>query len=348
MDFTAQLLDWYAAHRRYLPWKEDADPYKIWVSEIILQQTRVAQGLDYYNRFTARFPTVQLLAEATEDHVLKQWQGLGYYSRARNLHRTAREIVARYDGEFPETRDELLQLKGIGPYTASAIASFAFNASVAALDGNGYRILSRFFEVDLSPQTAAGKKAFEQLAQALLPPEQSARFNQALMDFGSLVCLPKPLCNECPLQCACLGYLHHTAEHLPTGRVKIAPRLRYFNYLHFTDGPYTYIHKREAGDIWQGLYEFPLIESDRALNQEELIDTPEFREMTGDALFVLSGTRRLKPHKLSHQTLYACVVEISLPCSGTKLAEKYLKIPIQDFPKFAVPRLIEKYQPTEY
>ncbi|MDR2802218.1 MAG: A/G-specific adenine glycosylase, partial [Prevotellaceae bacterium] len=198
MDFTAELLEWYRVHRRYLPWKQTGDPYKIWLSEIILQQTRVEQGEPYYRQFTERFPTVQALAAAPLDEVLRLWQGLGYYSRARHLHHTAQQIVAEHGGRFPRSREALLKLKGIGPYTAAAIASFAFKEAVPAIDGNGYRILSRVFGIEEPADTDAGKKLFAEIAAELIPAAHPDDFNQALMDFGSLVCTPRPLCAGCP------------------------------------------------------------------------------------------------------------------------------------------------------
>lgn len=271
-----KLSQWYEQHHRILPWRETEDPYRIWVSEIILQQTRVAQGLEYYMRFVERFPDVRSLASASEDEVLRYWQGLGYYSRARNLHRAAQTIVQRQSTVFDTPVDisdqasifqELISLPGIGEYTAGAIASFAFNLPYPALDGNVYRVLARLYDCEIAFDTSAGKKHFHQLANQLLDPSNPRLFNSAIMEFGALHCTPtSPDCAHCPIQECCLAYAHHTVELLPVRKPRTALRDRYLNYtIYCTPDMRTLIQQRTEKDIWQHLYEFPLQETEALL-----------------------------------------------------------------------------------
>ena len=271
-----RLSQWYEQHHRVLPWRETEDPYRIWVSEIILQQTRVAQGLEYYLRFVDRFPTVEALASASEDEVLRYWQGLGYYSRARNLHRAAQTIVQRQSTVFDTPVDisdqasifqELISLPGIGEYTAGAIASFAFNLPYPALDGNVYRVLARLYDCEIAFDTSAGKKHFHQLANQLLDKDHPRLFNSAIMEFGALHCTPtSPDCAHCPIQECCLAYAHHTVELLPVRKPRTALRDRYLNYtIYCTPDMRTLIQQRTEKDIWQHLYEFPLQETEALL-----------------------------------------------------------------------------------
>lgn len=271
-----KLSQWYEQHHRILPWRETEDPYRIWISEIILQQTRVAQGLEYYMRFVERFPDVRSLASASEDEVLRYWQGLGYYSRARNLHRAAQTIVQRQSTVFDTPVDisdqasifqELISLPGIGEYTAGAIASFAFNLPYPALDGNVYRVLARLYDCEIAFDTSAGKKHFHQLANQLLDPSNPRLFNSAIMEFGALHCTPtSPDCAHCPIQECCLAYAHHTVELLPVRKPRTALRDRYLNYtIYCTPDMRTLIQQRTEKDIWQHLYEFPLQETEALL-----------------------------------------------------------------------------------
>lgn len=271
-----KLSQWYEQHHRILPWRETEDPYRIWISEIILQQTRVAQGLEYYMRFVERFPDVRSLASASEDEVLRYWQGLGYYSRARNLHRTAQTIVQRQSTVFDTPVDisdqasifqELISLPGIGEYTAGAIASFAFNLPYPALDGNVYRVLARLYDCEIAFDTSAGKKHFHQLANQLLDLSNPRLFNSAIMEFGALHCTPtSPDCAHCPIQECCLAYAHHTVELLPVRKPRTALRDRYLNYtIYCTPDMRTLIQQRTEKDIWQHLYEFPLQETEALL-----------------------------------------------------------------------------------
>ena len=261
--FREHLLAWFAQNHRPLPWKGEKDPYKIWLSEIILQQTRVEQGQPYYLRFTTRYPTVHDLAEAPEDEVLKCWEGLGYYSRARNLHAAAKYIAGELGGKFPDTFDSIRLLKGVGDYTAAAIASFAFNLPHAVLDGNVYRVLARFFGIETPSDTPAAKKEFSALAQELLPTDRAAGFNQAIMDFGATQCTPQqPRCTVCPMQANCSGFRTGKVSILPVKSKKPARKERFFIYLAATFKGNTYIRKRSGTDIWRNLYEFPLYEAD--------------------------------------------------------------------------------------
>lgn len=303
----SSLETWYESNKRILPWRETTDSYHIWISEVILQQTRVAQGLDYYLRFTERFPDVQSLADATEDEVLRYWQGLGYYSRARNLHKAAKMVAGSsgYVGgeegrRLAETGDiaslspteqetifrNLRSMPGVGEYTAGAIASFAFNLPYPAMDGNVYRVLARLYDCDMAFDTSAGKKYFHRLAEELLDREQSRLFNSAIMEFGALYCTPQsPDCERCPLRECCLANLHHTAELLPVRKTRPKLRDRYLNYtIYLTQDNHTLLHQRSGNDIWKHLYEFPLVEADCLLPVDEM-------SRSVDLLHVLSHQR---------------------------------------------------------
>lgn len=265
-SFLAQaLLAWYPRHQRDLPWRQTRDAYAIWLSEVILQQTRVAQGLPYYLDFLTSYPTVQALAAAPEQEVLRHWQGLGYYSRARNMHHTAQQVVSEFGGQFPGTYADLRQLKGVGPYTAAAIASFAFDEAVAVLDGNVFRVLARIFGLHSDIAAPASRKEFQALADQHLPPAHAAEFNQAIMEFGALQCTPaKPDCLFCPLQSQCWAFQHGQVALLPVKSKAKATRVRYFHYFVLRHGEQLYLKERPAGDIWQGLYDFALAETDAA------------------------------------------------------------------------------------
>ncbi|WP_245319133.1 A/G-specific adenine glycosylase [Hymenobacter elongatus] len=304
--FAPALLEWYPRHRRDLPWRHTRDPYAIWLSEVILQQTRVKQGLPYYLDFITTYPTVQELAAAPEDEVLRHWQGLGYYSRARNMHYTAQQVVREYTGVFPGTYSELLRLRGVGQYTAAAIASFAFGEQVAVLDGNVYRVLARVFGIASDIAVPATRKEFQALADTLIPAAAPAEFNQAIMEFGAIQCTPlKPDCLFCPLQSHCYAFQHGMVQELPVKSKAKASRTRYFHYIVLRHGETVYLKKRGAKDIWQGLYDFALTETDTA-------------ELSGlalaDAVTALGGQlatdRAEEPvvalrHVLSHQKVEA-------------------------------------------
>ena len=343
MDFTTLLLTWFKDNQRDLPWKEYTDAYSVWVSEIILQQTRVQQGKLYFYRFLDTFPTIRHLAEAHEDQVLKAWQGLGYYSRARNMHKTAKKVMREFGGSFPKDTGLLQKLDGIGPYTAAAIGSFAYGLPVAALDGNGYRILSRYFGIEMPVDSSEAKKSFAALAQSLLPSGESASFNQALMDFGSLVCTPRPLCGVCPMAGTCRACLDGLTELLPVKKGKAGIKTRYFHYLDIEYGNTTFIKQRKGNDIWKGLYEFPLIETSSPAGYPDLIKTEDFQKMLDLSSSTLINIYRSKPHKLSHQTIYPAFYRIRSQTPGPILQTEYLEIERNDVSRYAVSRLIEKY-----
>lgn len=306
MKFSNTLIYWYLQNKRELPWRKTNNPYYIWLSEIMLQQTRVAQGLDYYIKFTTVFPTVFDLANADESTVLKMWQGLGYYSRARNLHFTAKYIAKELKGDFPSSYKEIIKLKGVGDYTASAIASFAFNESTAVVDGNVYRVLSRYFGIDTATNSSKGIKEFKALAQSLIDKKNPANYNQAIMEFGAIQCKPKkPLCMFCPLSESCVALQKNWIERLPVKEKKLKVKKRYFNYLVVrTDDDTTVLTERKGKGIWQGLYQFPLIESDKMIHKVELISSEEFNNLFPDETTISLFNKKEIVHKLSHQHLY--------------------------------------------
>ncbi|MDQ6901862.1 MAG: A/G-specific adenine glycosylase [Bacteroidota bacterium] len=299
------LLSWNRnTNKRTMPWKGEKNPYKIWISEIILQQTRVQQGLAYYHKFIHSFPDVKTLAEAPEQKILKHWEGLGYYTRCRNLIATAKYIHTELHGKFPAKYEDLLDLKGIGTYTASAIASFAFNLPYAVLDGNVFRILSRFFGIATPLDTAGGKKIFSKLAKELLDKKNPAEYNQAIMDFGATVCKPsQPLCEKCPFQLKCIAFKKGIINSLPVKKKRVKQRQRFFTYLIIEHAGSFYIHKRTAKDIWQGLYEFILIESSRMLPMDQLQKTEEFLAIISGNEFRVTGSSKAFIQKISHQII---------------------------------------------
>ena len=336
------LLDWYARSGRDLPWRRTRDPYRIWLSEVILQVTRVGQGLGYYLRFTERFPDVCSLAAASEDEILKLWQGLGYYSRARNLHAAAREIVGRFGGEFPAEPDALRSLPGVGDYTAAAVASMAFGLPYAVLDGNVFRVLARLFDVEVPVDTGAGRRICVELAQSLLDTERPGTYNQALMDFGALLCTPaQPRCGECPLAGCCLALAAGTVALRPVKQGRTKVRERWFHYLHISCEGRTLLCRRAGRDIWQGLYEFPLLETEGPADFPALAARPDFRELLGDAEWRLVGTVVMPRHQLSHQTIHATVYRIETPSLSAAAAA--LAVDTAAVGDYAVPRLLERY-----
>ena len=268
MNFGSIIIRWYNKNKRDLPWRETRNPYLIWLSEIILQQTRVEQGLSYYLRFAEKYPTVKSLAASKEDDVLKLWQGLGYYSRARNLHQTAKRIVDEFSGKFPTDYSSILSLKGIGDYTAAAIASFAYDQKYPVVDGNVFRLLSRHFEMKTPIDTSAGKKEFTEMADGLMMNYPPAIFNQAIMEFGAKVCRPaNPDCLKCPLNATCFSFKNKTVHLFPIKKNKTKTKKRYFNYIVIGDKNKFFIKKRIEKDIWQGLYDFPLIETKKRIDE---------------------------------------------------------------------------------
>lgn len=303
--FVDTLLHWYQNNKRDLPWRNTQNPYFIWLSEIILQQTRVKQGLPYYEKFIANYPTVNDLANADEQAVLRLWQGLGYYSRARNLHQTAKQIVADYAGIFPDNYQDLLKLKGIGKYTAAAIASFAYNEAVAVLDGNVYRVLARLFDIDTDIASPKAEKEFRSLAQSLIPKAQASTFNQAMMEFGALQCTPqKPNCMYCPFQADCQAFKKSKQNSLPVKSQKIKIKQRFFHYLIFESSEGIAMKQRQNKDIWTGLYDFFLIETEKNfLKTEDLLHHIEFPKIGVN--FVAEKESEVLQHILTHQKIFA-------------------------------------------
>lgn len=298
------ILKWYNINRRDLPWRNINDPYKIWLSEILLQQTRVDQGLPYYVKFIKAFPDIQSLACADEKLVLGLWQGLGYYSRARNMHATAKKIVSEFEGKIPDSYKELLKLKGIGKYTAAAIASFAFEEKVAVVDGNVYRVLSRLFGIETDIASSLGQKEFFNKAQEIMPIKDGHLYNQAIMEFGALHCTPKnPQCDTCPLQTMCHAYKHNLQAILPRKEKKTVKRDRYFNYLLFKKGNTFLLRERKEKDIWQGMYEFYLVEDNKLAPIEDLLANNFKSALIKN--FVLTKESTEIRHILSHQNIFS-------------------------------------------
>ena len=307
MDFTNSLTQWYLQNKRDLPWRKTVNPYKIWLSEIMLQQTRVAQGTPYFLSFTTAFPTVFDLAAANEEQVLKLWQGLGYYSRARNLHKTAQYVANELSGVFPDNYNDLLKLKGVGEYTAAAIASFSYNEAVPVVDGNVFRVLSRYFDVETDIAAASAKKEFAALAFELMPKGNPAIFNQAIMEFGALQCVPKsPNCGICVFNTSCAALQKKKVDQLPVKSKKLKVRNRFFNYLVVSDdNENTIIQKRIAKGIWHNLYEFPLIETERVEDFDYIANLIQSDFFKGNEIVGISESNpETIIHKLSHQHLH--------------------------------------------
>lgn len=310
--FSEKIINWYRHHQRDLPWRHTRDPYLIWLSEIILQQTRVKQGLPYFYRFAEAFPTVHALAKASEQEVLRLWQGLGYYSRARNLHSCARSIVDNHTGKFPLSFKELLKLKGIGAYTAAAIASFAYNETVAVVDGNVYRVLARVFGLKDDILSSTGQKKFQLLADSLVPEGLAGEYNQAIMEFGALQCTPKnPACLLCPLNDMCYAYQRNQQAELPVKIKKVKMKKRYFSYIIIRQGDKIYMRERILKDIWRGLYDFYLIESKHEISEIDQLDDPLLTEIMTTASPTVEMSALYK-HQLTHQQLWVRFFTLTL------------------------------------
>ncbi|TMM59294.1 A/G-specific adenine glycosylase [Maribacter algarum] len=343
MTFSQNILIWYAQNKRTLPWRRTRDPYKIWLSEIMLQQTRVVQGTPYYLKFVANFPTVYDLAASSEEEVLKLWQGLGYYSRARNLHATAKMVVEEYEGNFPNTYEGLLKLKGVGDYTASAIASICFDEAQPVVDGNVYRVLARYFGVDIAINSTEGVKYFKELAREVMDTENIRDYNQGIMEFGAIQCAPKkPYCLHCPLNESCVALQGNKIEKLPVKLNKTKVRNRYFNYLvpviEAKDGDLrTVLAQRKGKGIWQNLWEFPLLECQAEANLEKVKQfLPEILELK-DIPEVTPLNEQLIVHKLSHQHLHTRFWKVKTKTDLTN------SIPIKNLEDYPVPVLIADF-----
>lgn len=321
MNFSKTILNWYAINGRELPWRQSTNPYAIWLSEVIMQQTRIAQGTAYWERFMKRWPNVHELAKATEDEVLREWQGLGYYSRARNLHKAAQQIVGL--GRFPQTYKELKQLKGIGEYTAAAISSISFAEPIAVVDGNVYRVLARYFGIDTSIDSTEGKKVFKTMAQEYLPKEAPAAYNQGMMDFGAIQCTPtSPNCEVCPLIDTCFAANNNKVADLPVKAKKTKQRERHFSFIYIRCNGETAIRRRGAGDIWQGLWELPT------------------KEFLGNAIENATLIKKNVKHILTHQIIFTdfYLLETNVPPT---LPADYIWIKESEIERYALPRLID-------
>lgn len=345
MTFSNRLISWYLENRRNLPWRNTVNPYPIWLSEIILQQTRVAQGLPYFNAFLANFPTVFDLANASEEQVLKLWQGLGYYSRARNLHQTAKIIAFERKGEFPTSYTELLQLKGVGTYTAAAIASFAYQEAVPVVDGNVFRVLARYFDVETDISSATAKKEFTALAKELMDNKKPSLFNQAMMEFGAMQCVPKnPDCSVCVFKDSCAALQKNKVNQLPVKLKKTKVTERFLNYLVFEDEDgKSIIQQRTAKGIWHNLYEFPLIETEKEFSTIEIVEEINKIELISNEqiISITAFEENSIRHILSHQRLYIRFWHI--PIKG-KLREGLSKNSIKKKPfPIVIFNFLEKY-----
>lgn len=311
--FANTLLRWYPQNKRELPWRNTKEPYIIWLSEIILQQTRVAQGQPFFEAFISRYPDVHRLAEAPIEEVMRLWQGLGYYSRARNLHACAQEIAFNRNGRFPATFGELRKLKGVGNYTAAAIASFAYGQKIAVVDGNVYRVLSRYFGIALDIASSQGQKAFADLANRLIPEASPDEYNQAIMEFGALQCVPKkPDCDICPLLPGCFAQKHRMVEELPVKTKKVRTTQRVFLYFHITAGDKTFIKERGPRDIWQGLVDFPLEELQN-LQKIKLEKSALLAELKAFRPRIAFDPEKNYRHILTHQTIFTTFVRVHIP-----------------------------------
>lgn len=341
--FNDRIHVWYSLHKRDLPWRNTQNPYFIWLSEIILQQTRIDQGTAYYFKFTDEFPNIKDLAEASEDQILKLWQGLGYYSRARNLHFTARYIQDNYHGIFPEDYQSIRLLKGIGDYTAAAIASISFNLEYATVDGNVYRIISRFFGISEPIDSNSGKKEFAQLASELIKGTDPGMHNQALMEFGALQCVPRnPDCNGCPLKEHCVAFNTNSISSFPVKKSKTVQRNRYFSYIIITDELHTWIRQRTENDIWQNLYEFPSLETADKTEISNLSLSTLFQDKKKHGQINIQKVSDWKTHLLSHQRIHYRFIEIKAT-HEIQVSDSLVRVNKQDIYNFAVPKLIERF-----
>lgn len=341
-NFSETIISWYQINKRDLPWRDTTNPYYIWLSEIILQQTRVDQGLPYYIKFVAAFPTIQDLARASQDEVLRLWQGLGYYSRGRNLHFTANQVVTDFDGFFPNNYDDLLKLKGVGNYTAAAIASFCWNQKKAVVDGNVYRVLARYFGVESDISLTSSQKDFQNLANELLNSKKPGLHNQAIMEFGALQCVPKqPNCVSCPLQSTCIAFSNKMVETLPIKTKKVKIKSRYFNYIVVKWRHQTYIKRRLAGDIWEGLYEFPLIETDIEIDEKSILDSKEFNSILSNSNYEITSVSSQVKHQLTHQTIFCKFFNVEMEkMTNIKGFESVSWSDLENYPK---PTLIQRF-----
>ena len=342
--FVKALLEWFEQNHRPMPWKGIKDPYLIWISEVILQQTRVKQGWDYFIRFTKRFPDIKSLAIANIEEVLKYWEGLGYYTRARNLHASARIIIEKHNGTFPDKYEDILSLKGIGKYTAAAISSFAYSKAYAVLDGNVYRVLSRIFEIYIPIDSIEGNKQFSQLAtDCIIHANDPGVYNQAIMDFGATLCKPvNPDCEICPMNTFCLAYNNKTVNLLPVKEKKLIRRDRFFHYFLISQAEFVYLHQRKDKDIWQLLYQFPLLETEKGVEP----DISRFFPNIHQSLLIHNNTKVFK-QSLTHQNIIAKFYRVELNTDWEAPNEDWIKIEYKNLSNFVFPRIINDYLELE-
>ena len=344
MDTATILIRWYKKHKRDLPWRRTTDPYLIWLSEIILQQTRVDQGTAYYHKFSKKYPTVKKLAKAPEDEILKLWQGLGYYSRARNMHAAAKVILNNYGGIFPQAYEEIRNLKGVGDYTAAAISSFAFNKKYPVVDGNVYRFLSRYFGIRTPIQSSTAKKEFTEIARTLMADNNPHDFNQAIMEFGALQCKPiSAKCLECPLNSSCHAFEKDAVHELPVKGKKVKTRDRYFYYLVIYDKNSIYLQKRTNKDVWQNLFEFPLIETKIRFTESKLPGTKEWKNYFKTDGTIIHSFSEERKHLLSHQRLHARFIKLTILDKNFQKPDQWERVQKIKVKNYAVPKLIDKY-----
>lgn len=343
MRFSDLIILWYQENKRDLPWRHTNDPYRIWISEIILQQTRVEQGLAYYQRFLERFPDIRSLANAEEEEVMKIWQGLGYYSRARNMHHSARTIIHESHAEFPASYEELKKMKGIGDYSASAISSIVSGEPHPVVDGNVLRVIARFKGIREPVNNTAARKKIKEILAGYIDHEQAGNFNQAVMELGALVCKPKqPLCDKCPLSSDCVAFNQDLVSQLPVLAKSASSKTRYFNYLIILSKSgqenYIWLKKRTGNDIWKNLYDFPLVETEKTCSTEELVNDPQWKKITGYHQVIIYPGLHPARHVLTHRVLMVKFICIS--CDDFSHPE-FIKVHLQEFHKYPVPRLIE-------
>ena len=340
--FKEAIYQWYGEYQRDLPWRSTSDPYLIWISEIILQQTRISQGLPYYYRFVERYPDVHVLAESPPDELMKMWEGLGYYTRARNLHIAAKTIVSEMNGQFPREYDAIRKLRGIGEYTASAVASIAFGLPYAVVDGNVFRLLCRYFGIEEPVDSASGKKIVRDKAFELLDRNNPGFHNQAVMEFGALCCIPKnPFCSQCPLSSRCIALHHNMVNLLPVKTRKVKRRTRYFTYFLIENDHHLILEKRNGNDIWKNLYQFPLVETQQPLTDQEIVTHPFLAELASHGQTVVMEITPPYRHELTHQQIIARFIRVS----QQKLMQKetWVEINKKEIAKFAYPVLIRDF-----
>lgn len=338
-EFVTRILEWNAnENSREMPWKGQKDPYKIWLSEIILQQTRVDQGLKYYQNFISQYPDIHLLAKAPEAEVFKLWEGLGYYSRCKNLLETAKYISQELNGKFPEKYNDILQLKGVGSYTAAAIASFAYNEPYAVLDGNVFRVLARIYDIEIPIDSTTGKKEFSKLAQELLPPKLAGTYNQAIMDFGAVICKPLPLCSECFFNHRCRAFLNGHQDLLPVKEKKLKIKKRWLNYFVIRHKDQVMIRQRTQKDIWQQLFEFLLIETDKAVANDKIFSLLKQQYGIRESIIINSFEY---DQKLTHQYIRFCFIQIEV--SNKTSIPGFIWANTKDVHTYAFPKTIKQY-----